>query len=72
MLLQSSLVPISSDLFNPFFDKIYGLLHHYQMDESTFVCRGVSSDFSMKFIFANRIASDGTPRSAASQFACVS
>ena len=49
-----------------------GLSHHYQLDESTFIFRGVRSDFtflshfSMKFLCANRIAPDGTPRSAAS------
>ena len=46
-----------------------GFFHHYQLDESTFIFRGVrsdfyfSSDFSMKFLCANRIAPDGTPRS---------
>ena len=49
-----------------------GFYHHYQLDESTFIIRGVKSDFyflshfSMKFLCANRIAPDGTPRSAAS------
>ena len=57
-----------------------GFAHHYQLDESTFIFRGVRSDFyflsfffffcffSMKFLrgCANRIAPDGTPRSAAS------
>ena len=49
-----------------------GFSHHYQLDESTFTFRGVVSDFyflshfSMKFLCANRIAPDGTPRSAAS------
>ena len=44
--------------------------HHYQLDESTYIFRGVRSDFyflshfSMKFLCANRIAPDGTPRSA--------
>ena len=42
------------------------------MGESTFIFRGVRSDFlnlfnvSMKIFLANRIAPDGTPRSAAS------
>ena len=46
--------------------------HHYQLDESTFVFRGVRCDFiclshiSMTFLCANRIPPDGTPRSAAS------
>ena len=45
---------------------------NYQLDESTFMFRGVRNDFyflshfSMKFLYANRIAPDGTPRSAAS------
>ena len=49
-----------------------GFSHHYHLDESTFIFRGVRidfyflSDFSMKFLCANRIATDGTPRSAAS------
>ena len=57
-----------------------GFSHHYQLGESTFIFRGVRSDFyfylffffffffffSMKFLCANRIAPDGTPRSAAS------
>ena len=49
-----------------------GFYHHYQLDESTFIFRGVRSDFkflshfSMKFLQANRIAPDGTPRSAVS------
>ena len=48
--------------------------HPYQLGESTFIFRGVTcrcdfkflSHFSMKFFCANRIAPDGTPRSAAS------
>ena len=49
-----------------------GFSHRYQLDESTFTFRGVRIDFyflshfSMKFLCANRIAPDGTPRSAAS------
>ena len=49
-----------------------GFSHHYHLDESIFTFRGVRSDFyflshfSMKFLCANRIAPDGTPRSAAS------
>ena len=56
--------------FNPYLTKRFS--HHYQLDEFTFilVVLGVIfiflSDFSMKFLCANRIASDGTPRSAAS------
>ena len=47
-----------------------GLSHFYHLDESTFILRGIRSIFSiffsMKFIKANRIARDGTPRFAAS------
>ena len=49
-----------------------GFSHHYQLDVSTFIFRGVRSDFyflshfSMKFLCANRIATDVTPHSAAS------
>ena len=49
-----------------------GFSHHYQLGESTFIFRDVRSDFYflshflMKFLQANRIAPDGTPRSAAS------
>ena len=49
-----------------------GFSHHYQLDESTFIFRGVRSDFyflshfSMKFLCAKRIAPDGPPRFAAS------
>ena len=49
-----------------------GFSHHYKSAESTFIFRGVRSDFyflshfSMKFLQANRKAPDGTPRSAAS------
>ena len=46
--------------------------HNYQLGESTFIFGGVKSDFyvlshfSMKFLCANRLAPDGTPRSAGS------
>ena len=49
-----------------------GFSHLYQLGESIFIFRGVSSDFyylshfSMKFLCVNRIAPDGTPRSVAS------
>ena len=49
-----------------------GFSHHYQMGESTFILKGVrgdfyfSSHFLMKFLCANRLAPDGTPRSTAS------
>ena len=57
-------------MINPYLTN--GFSHHYQLGESTFIFRGVRSDFyilsdfSMKFLCANRIAPDGTPRSAAS------
>ena len=49
-----------------------GLPRRYHFDESTFVFRGIRSNFSILFHFsmkikiANRIAPDGTPRFAAS------
>ena len=49
-----------------------GLSHPYHLDESTFIFRGIRSDFSflfhfsMKIMSANRIAPDGTLRFAAS------
>ena len=56
---------------NPYLTR--GFSHHYQLDESIFIFRGVKSDFfyflshfSMKCLCANRIAPDGTPLSAAS------
>ena len=61
-------VPISK--FNPYLTN--GFSHQYHLGESTFIFRGVRSDFyflshfSMKFLCANRIAPDGTLRSAAS------
>ena len=48
-----------------------GLSHLYHLDESTFIVRGIRSNFSflfhfsMKIMSANRIAPDGTPRLAA-------
>ena len=56
--------------FNPYLTN--GFSHHYQLGLPTFMFRGVRSDyeflsrFLMKFLQANRIAPDGTPRSAAS------
>ena len=58
--------------FNPYLTN--GFSHHYLLGESTFIFRGVRSDFyffyrsdfSMKFLCANRIAPDGMPRFAAS------
>ena len=49
-----------------------GFSHQYQLGESTFISRGVRSEFyflsnfSMNFRQANRIAPDGPPRSAPS------
>ena len=49
-----------------------GLAHHYHLGESTYMFKGFRWDFdflfhfSVKFLLANRIAPDGTPRSAAS------
>ena len=49
-----------------------GFSHRYHLGESTFIFRDVRSDFKflshflIKFFQANRIAPDGTPRSAAS------
>ena len=55
---------------NPFMAN--GFSHHYQLGESTFICKGTRCDFlfiydfSMKFLYANRIALDGTPRAVVS------
>ena len=52
--------------FNPYLTN--GFAHHYQLDESTFNFRGFRGDFYflshflMKFLCANRIAPDVTPR----------
>ena len=52
---------------NPYLTNVFS--HLYQLGESTFIFRGVRSDyyflshFSMKFLCANIIAPDGTPRS---------
>ena len=67
-----------SDEFNPYVTN--ELSHPYHLDESTFVIRGIRSEFSflchfsMEFQQANRIASDGTPHFAASHlglFCCL-
>ena len=56
--------------FNPYLTN--GFSHHYHLGESTFILGGHRCDFkilfhfSMKFLKANRIAPDGTPRSEAS------
>ena len=49
-----------------------GFSHPYHLDESTFIFRGIGSNFSFLFNFSmkiklpNRIALDGTPRFASS------
>ena len=49
-----------------------GFSHYYHLGESTFIFRGIRSDFQflnkflMKILLANRIAPDGMPSSAAS------
>ena len=56
--------------FNPYMTN--GFSHYYHLGEFTFIYRGIRSDFQysnkflMKIPLANRIAPDGTPRSAAS------
>ena len=58
-------------VFNPYLTT--GFYNHYQLGESTFSFRAVRSEFyflshfSMKFLCANRIAPDGTTRSAVSR-----
>ena len=57
-------------VLNPYLTN--GFSHYYQLGECTFIFRGIRSDFQflnkflMKILLANRIAPDGTPRSAAS------
>ena len=57
-------------LYNPYLTN--GFSHFYHLGESTLIFRGIRSDFHflnkclMKILLANRIAPDGTPRSAAS------
>ena len=59
------------DVLNPHLTN--GLSHPYQLDESTFIFRGIRSifsflfHFSMNIISANRIASDETPLYVASR-----
>ena len=61
--------------FNPYL--INGFSHIYQMDESTFIFRGVRSDFYFFISFFDVISlckknsPDGTPRSVAMLFAYV-
>ena len=63
-------VSLSISLINPYLTN--GFSHHYQLGESTFIFGWRRCDFkilfhfTMKFLKANRIAPDGTPRSAAS------
>ena len=60
--MSRNIHPVSPYLTN-------GFSHHYQLDESTFIFRGVRCDFyflshfSMNFLCANSIAPNGTPRS---------
>ena len=67
---MTSSVTVFLSLLNPLVTN--GLSHPYQFDESTFVFRGIKSDFSFSFHFsmkimsANSIAPDGTLRFAAS------
>ena len=64
-LLHVTRTGVVSGKFNPYLTN--GFSHHYQLGESTFIFMGVRSDFyflsdfSMKFLCANRIAPDGTP-----------
>ena len=66
------IVLIPFDEFNPYLT--FEFSHHCQLGEPTFIFRCVIircdfyflSQFLMKFLCANRIAPDGTPRSAAS------
>ena len=57
-------------MVNPYLTN--GFSHHNHLGESTLINRGFGCDFKilfnvlMKFLKANRIAPDGTPRSAAS------
>ena len=57
-------------MFNPYLTN--GFSQYYHLDQSTFILGALGvilnfvSHFSMKFLQANRIAPDGTPRSAAS------
>ena len=68
MLVNSGACHCNTIGINPYLTN--GFSHHYQLGESTFIFRGVRSDFyfsshfSIKFPCTNRIASDGTPRSA--------
>ena len=67
---QTTLLHVHVNLFNLYLTN--GFSHHYHFGETTLIFRDVRSDFyllsnfSMKFLEANRIAPDGTPRSAAS------
>ena len=55
---------VNAFMVNPYLTN--GFSHHYQLDESTFIVRGVRSDFFlsfisflMKFLCANRIVPSG-------------
>ena len=60
----------SRALLNPYLTN--GFSHFHHLGVSTFIFRGIRSDFQflnnflMKILLANRIAPDGTPRFAAS------
>ena len=64
------LISSKTSFLNP--NKSNGLSHPYHLDEPIFIFRGIRSGFSflfhfsMKFLKANIIAPDGTPRFAAS------
>ena len=67
------LVPFYDDVIrhrNPYLTN--GFAHHYHLGEPTFILRGIRRDFEilfkfmMKFLKANKIAQDGTPRTVAS------
>ena len=72
MFAKSAFVVFGALLVNP--NKPSESSHPYQLDESTFIFRGIRSDlsylfhFSMKFLLANRKAQDWTPSFAASPF----
>ena len=57
-------------ILNPYLTN--GFSYYCHLGESTFIFRGIKSDFKfssnflMKILLANRIAPDGAPRSAAS------
>ena len=70
LMFQCRSEKVTDPDFNPYLTN--GFSRRYQLGGSTFIFRGVTSNFSfylifsMEFLQANRIAPDGTPRSAAS------